>query len=169
MHTPLETEIAKRFGVLPNFFRLTAADPKITAHLWGFAQFAYLDNPLPSVFKERLFVYLSRFCEIRYCIARHVGFLVGLGFPAGDSSGLPQTVESVLPLLRRPLPYGDALLPLLAACAELDSPLSSFPAPDSVGEQRLSRARRTSFSKRPTHRLRPRPCGGRSERATWSN
>jgi hypothetical protein len=25
-------------------------------------------------------VYLSRFCEVRYCIARHVGFLVGLGY-----------------------------------------------------------------------------------------
>ena len=137
MITPLETEIAKRFGILPNFFRLTAADPKMSANLWGFAQCAYLDNPLPSLFKERLFVYLSRFCEVRYCIARHVGFLVGLGFPAGDSSSLPQTVESVLPLLRRPLLHGDALLPLFAACAEFDSPLSSFPAPDSLGEQAL--------------------------------
>ena len=78
MNTPIENEIAKRFGILPNFFRLASSDPAIAANLWGFAQFAYLDNPLPSLFKERLFVYLSRFCEIRYCIARHVGFLVGL-------------------------------------------------------------------------------------------
>lgn len=169
MNTPLETEIAKRFGVLPNFFRLTAADPKITANLWGFAQFAYLDNPLPSLFKERLFVYLSRFCEIRYCIARHVGFLVGLGFPAGDSLSLPQTVESILPLLRRPLPQGDELLPFFAACDEFDSPLSCFPSPDSLESRRLSRVRRTSFSKLSTHRRRPRHCGGRSERATGSN
>ncbi len=137
MNTPLENEIAKRFGVLPNFFRLASSDPKIAANLWGFAQFAYLDNPLPSLFKERLFVYLSRFCEVRYCIARHVGFLVGLGYPAGDSSCLPQTVESILPLLRRPLPHRDGLLPLFAVCAEFDSPLSSFPAPDSPGEQAL--------------------------------
>ena len=82
-------------------------------------------------------MYLSRFCDIRYCIARHVGFLVGLGYPAGDSSCLPQKVEFILPLLRRPLPRGDELLPLFAACAELDSPLSSFPAPDSPGEQAL--------------------------------
>ena len=59
MDTLLENEIAKRFGVLPNFFRLSAADPKIAANLWGFAQFAYLDKSLPSLFKERLFVYLS--------------------------------------------------------------------------------------------------------------
>jgi len=137
MDTPFENEVAKRFGVLPNFFRLSTADPKIAASLWGFAQFAYLDNSLPSLFKERLFVYLSRFCEVRYCIARHVGFLVGLGHPAGDSSCLPQTVESVLPLLRRPLLHRDGLLPLLAVCAEFGSPLSFFPGPDTPGEQAL--------------------------------
>jgi hypothetical protein len=55
MNSPLENEVAKRFGVLPNFFRLASHDPTITANLWGFALFAYLDNPLPSLFKERLF------------------------------------------------------------------------------------------------------------------
>ncbi len=137
MNTPIENEIAKRFGILPNFFRLASSDPAIARNLWGFAQFAYLDNPLPSLFKERLFVYLSRFCDVRYCIARHVGFLAGLGYPAGDSSCLPQNVEFIVPLLRRPLPHGDDLLPLFAICAELATPLSSFPAPDSPGEQAL--------------------------------
>src|SRR5258705_11897140 len=109
MRTELESRVAARFGVLPNFFRLTTDDPKITENLWGFAQFAYLDNPLPSLLKERLFVYLSLFCEVRYCIARHVGFLVGLGRPAGDRSSLPETVAQVVLLIRRPLPRGDAL------------------------------------------------------------
>ena len=90
---PLKNQIQKRFGILPNFFCLASTDPTIATNLWGFAQFANLDNPLPSLFKERLFVYLSRFCEVRYCIARHVGFLAGLGYPAGDSSCLPQSVK----------------------------------------------------------------------------
>src|SRR5580698_10025357 len=137
MNTPLENEIANRFGILPNFFRLASSDPTIAANLWGFAQFAYLDNPLPSLFKERLFVYLSRFCEVRYCIARHVGFLAGLGYPAGDSSCLPQEVDLLLPMLRRSLPLGDGLSPLFAVCAVFESPLSSFPEPDSLGEQAL--------------------------------
>src|ERR1700733_4386616 len=107
----IERSVGDRFGVLPNFFRLAPETPEITEKLWGFAQVAYLDNPLPSVFKERLFVYLSRFCSARYCIARHVGFLVGLGYPAGDASCIPPAVESVLPLLRRPLPHGEGLLP----------------------------------------------------------
>jgi hypothetical protein len=52
--------------------------------LWLFAKSAYLDTPIPTLFKERLFVYLSRFCEVRYCITRHCGFLLGLGRSAGD-------------------------------------------------------------------------------------
>ncbi len=47
----LEKRIEERFGVLPNFFRLTPETPEITKKLWGFAEAAYLDNPLPSVFK----------------------------------------------------------------------------------------------------------------------
>jgi signal transduction histidine kinase len=137
LNTPLENDIAKSFGILPNFFRLASSDPAIAANLWGFAQFAYLDNPLPSLFKERLFVYLSRFCEVRYCIARHVGFLVGLGYPAGDSACPPQTLEAILPLLRRPLSSGERLLPHLEVCAALDAPLACFPEPDSAGEQAL--------------------------------
>jgi signal transduction histidine kinase len=82
-------------------------------------------------------VYLSRFCEVRYCIARHMGFLIGLGYPAGDSYCLPQKVEAILPLLRRSLPHGDGMLSLFAVCAAFDSPLSSFPAPDSPGEEGL--------------------------------
>src|SRR6478672_7829636 len=96
----LKERVAERFGVLPNFFRLTPETPGITEKLWGFAQAAYLDNPLPSLFKERLFVHLSRFCAVRYCIARHVGFLVGLGRPSGDPTVEPETVDTVIALLR---------------------------------------------------------------------
>ena len=44
----LEKRVVERFGVLPNFFRLTPETPEITEKLWGFAEAAYLDNPLPS-------------------------------------------------------------------------------------------------------------------------
>jgi PAS domain S-box-containing protein len=136
MRTELESKVAARFGVLPNFFRLTTDDPKITENLWRFAQFAYLDNPLPSLLKERLFVYLSLFCEVRYCIARHVGFLVGLGRPAGDPQCLPQSVDEVLPLLRRDLPFKSDLDQHLALCEGLG--MGSFPPePDSAQERAI--------------------------------
>ena len=72
--------------------------------MWAFTQAAYLDCPLPSLFKERLFVHLLRFCEVRYCIIRHGRFLAGIGRPAGDLDALPQTVEQITGLLRRPVP-----------------------------------------------------------------
>ena len=102
-------EVADRFGVLPNFFCTAEAAPGLLEELWKFAKSAYLDSPLPSLFKERLFVHLSRFCEIRYCIVRHVGFLIGQGRPAGDAAASVETVEQVIEMLQRPLPEGAAL------------------------------------------------------------
>ena len=107
-------EVGDRFGVLPNFFCSADAAPGLIEELWKFAKSAYLDSPLPSVFKERLFVHLSRFCEVRYCIVRHVGFLIGHGRPAGDSSADVETIEQVIEILRRPIPEGPALTNLLA-------------------------------------------------------
>jgi signal transduction histidine kinase/CheY-like chemotaxis protein len=106
-------EVTDRFGVLPNFFCSADAAPGLTEELWKFAKSAYLDSPLPSLFKERLFVHLSRFCEIRYCIVRHVGFLIGQGRPAGDAEATPETVEQVIEMLRRPLPEGPTLTSVL--------------------------------------------------------
>ena len=108
-HRSFAEEVTSRFGVLPNFFCSAPSAEGLVQELWKFAKSAYLDCPLPSLLKERLFVHLSRFCEVRYCIVRHVGFLIGEGHPAGDASVLPQTIEQVLTLLRRPLPDADGL------------------------------------------------------------
>jgi len=43
----LENRVEKRFGVLSSFFRLAPETPEITERVWGFAEAAYLDNPLP--------------------------------------------------------------------------------------------------------------------------
>jgi PAS domain S-box-containing protein len=133
----LETRVEERFGVLPNFFLLAAETPEITEKLWGFAQAAYLDNPLPSVFKERLFVHLSRFCAVRYCIARHVGFLVGLGRPAGDPNVRTQSVTDVVKLLRRPFPRGQELQSRLSLCAACPAPIVEMPMPDTQMEDAI--------------------------------
>lgn len=133
--TELEVAVEKRFGVLPDFFRVGSETPEITANLWAFAQMAYLDNPLPSLFKERLFVRLSRFCEVRYCIARHVGFLVGLGRPSGDSQCPVHTVEEVVRLLQRPFPRGPQLVPFYSLCANSHAPLEELPGAGSDVER----------------------------------
>ncbi|MGB8659059.1 MAG: PAS domain S-box protein, partial [Candidatus Acidiferrum sp.] len=123
----LQRLVADRFGVLPNFFRLSPETPEITEKLWGFAQAAYLDSPFPSVFKERLFVFLSRFCAVRYCIARHAGFLVGLGRPAGDKDARAEVIVDVVKLLRRPFPRGPELQTRLSFCSKCPAPLLEMP------------------------------------------
>jgi PAS domain S-box-containing protein len=133
----LKERVAERFGVLPNFFRLASETPEITEKMWGFAQAAYLDNPLPSVFKERLFVHLSRFCAVRYCIARHVGFLTGLGRPAGDANAAIQGVEAVVKLLQCPFPRGHALELCLSLCASCPAPLVEMPSADTQMEEAI--------------------------------
>jgi len=133
----LEKRVEERFGVLPNFFRLAPETPEITEKLWGFAQAAYLDNPLPSVFKERLFVNLSRFCAVRYCIARHVGFLVGLGRPAGDPTVRTQSIADVVKLLRRPFPRGQELQSRLSLCVACPAPIVEMPMPDTQMEDAI--------------------------------
>jgi PAS domain S-box-containing protein len=129
--------VEERFGVLPNFFRLTPEIPEITEKLWGFAEAAYLDNPLPSLFKERLFVQLSRFCAARYCIARHVGFLTGLGRPSGDAQASINQVEDVVRLLQRPLAIGSELELRLSLCATCPAPLADMPTSDSQVEDAI--------------------------------
>jgi PAS domain S-box-containing protein len=133
----LQRRVSERFGVLPNFFRLSPETPEITEKLWGFAEAAYLDNPLPSVFKERLFVYLSRFCAVRYCIARHTGFLIGLGRPSGDKDARAETVMDVVKLLRRPLPRGPEIKECLSFCSTSAAPLIEMPLADTQMEGAL--------------------------------
>jgi PAS domain S-box-containing protein len=135
--TDLAHRIGERFGVLPNFFRLAPETPEITEKLWGFAQVAYLDNPLPSVFKERLFIHLSRFCAVRYCIARHVGFLVGLGHPAGDQDARTQSILEIVNLLRRPFPRGPDLQRRLSVCGASSAPLVEMPSADTEIEDAI--------------------------------
>ena len=131
VNTAFRREVADRFGVLPNFFCSADAAPGLIEELWKFARSAYLDSPLPSLFKERLFVHLSRFCRVRYCIVRHVGFLTGLGRPAGDASAPVDTVNHVIELLRRPVPEDPALS---ASLARLERMPPGGPLPEARSE-----------------------------------
>lgn len=129
--------VRRRFGLLPNFFRIASETPEIAEELFGFAERAYFDIPLPSLFKERLFVWLSRFCPVRYCIARHTGFLVGLGHASGDPRVEVQSPEKVVHLLKRRFPRAAELDRCISLCADSPSPLAELPAPDSVLEQAI--------------------------------
>ena len=135
-HSSFHEQVAKRFRLVPNFFVSTPDAPEIIERLWAFAAAAYLDNPIPTLFKERLFVFLSRFCPVRYCIVRHCGFLVGYGDAAGDPAGHTQTIEQVIELLQTPPPWRRDLEPVYRGLAALKKPVD-WPAPGSEIEDQL--------------------------------
>lgn len=134
--SPFHQDVAKRFRLVPNFFVSTPDAPEIIERLWGFAAAAYLDNPIPTLFKERLFVFLSRFCPVRYCIVRHCGFLLGYGHSAGDPAAPAQTVEQAVELLRKPPPWRRPLEPVYACLAAIDKTID-WPASDTQLEDCL--------------------------------
>src|SRR4026208_869746 len=53
-HSACKEQVAKRFRLVPNFFVSAPDAPEIVERLWLFAAAAYLDNPIPTLFKERL-------------------------------------------------------------------------------------------------------------------
>ena len=72
-------QVEKRFRLVPNFFVSTPDAPEIIERLWAFAAAAYLDNPIPTLFKERLFVFLSRFCRSATALCATPDFLSAMG------------------------------------------------------------------------------------------
>ena len=134
--TAFEREVASRFGLVPNFFASAPDAPEIIAKLWDFAKAAYLDNPIPSLFKERLFVYLSRFCDVRYCIVRHCAFLLGLGHASGDTGVAVQSVSQVIKLLNTAPPWDRDINSILGGLESADV-LAEWPEPESEVEDWL--------------------------------
>ena len=132
-----EQEIENRLGLVPNLFLSTPAAPEVLQQFWLEEQAAYLDNSLPSLFKERLFVYLSRFCDARYCVIRHAGFLLGQGYPAGDRTAPPQSVADVMALLRYLPPHASHLQAALQVLLAAPGALTSLPQAGEPVEQAL--------------------------------
>lgn len=128
----LEHEIEGRLGLVPNMFRSSDTAAAQAQGLWLYAKASYLDNPLPALFKERLCVVLARNHGTRYGLARHVGFLMGYGHPAGDASCPPQSPAEVLALLGAPVFSAAVLSESLAILAI--QPAGAVPPPASTAE-----------------------------------
>src|SRR5262249_17299938 len=89
---------------------------------------AYINNPLPVLFREKLFAYLSRYCAVPYCIICHSCALRPLGMTSAE----------VLAYLTEPAPETEIEISkycdLLAA---QPSPLEEWPAPGSSLDESL--------------------------------
>jgi hypothetical protein len=119
----------RAFGLVPNFSALLQT--LLSSFARPGAKSTYLDTPIPTLFKERLFVYLSRFCEVRYCITRHFGFALGLGRSAGDPDAPVMTITQVIRLLQRAVPAEECARAALARLEALAEPID-WPARETM-------------------------------------
>lgn len=75
----IQAEIQATLGFVPPFFGPAFQNPQVLENLWQQTLIAYLHNPLPALFKEKLSAYLSRFCAIPYCMICHSCSLHSMG------------------------------------------------------------------------------------------
>lgn len=92
----IRAEIEEKFGFFPPFF-VPAQHNAVLENLWQQTLSAYINNPLPTLFKEKLFAYLSRYCVVPYCVVCHSCSLRALGMEA----------QEVLKLLESPPPIAE--------------------------------------------------------------
>jgi hypothetical protein len=114
-------DIDRRFGFVPPFFEPAIGVPPVLENLWRQTLSAYVENPLPALFREQLFAYLARYCAVPYCIVCHSCALRPLGMTAAE----------VLALLESPPPEADEIGAQLAALMDARAPLAAWPEPGS--------------------------------------
>jgi signal transduction histidine kinase/CheY-like chemotaxis protein len=123
-------EITRRLGYFPPLFEPAARVPSVLRTLWLEMKVSYLDNPLPGLFKEKLFAYLSRFCGPSYALIAHGCALRGLGMSGPE----------ILELLEEPPPALEFdLVEPLAALWSTAGPLKSWPEAGSKLDRGLFR------------------------------
>jgi signal transduction histidine kinase len=144
-HRPtFQQEVLDRFGLVPNFFQSAPEAAEMVERIWDFAEGMYIENPIPSLSKERLFVYLSRFCEVRYCIVRHCGFLIGLGYSSGDPLVQVESIAQAIKLLETPTPWQRDLNAVLLRLEAISTPVD-WPEPETELEDCLFAAATVVF------------------------
>jgi phosphoserine phosphatase RsbU/P len=78
----IKEEIIKKLGFIPPFFEPAYSSPLMLENLWQQTVSAYLDNPLPDLFKEKLAALIARYCSVPYCLICHSSTLKPLGMSA---------------------------------------------------------------------------------------
>ena len=120
----IKAEIEGKFGFFPPFFSPALYTPQVLENLWHQTVNAYVNNPLPALFKEKLSAYLSRFCVVPYCMICHSCSLYFLGIQA----------KEVLELLESPPPTVAEIDEHLLILAAASNSLTVWPESNSALE-----------------------------------
>ncbi|HEY9671176.1 MAG TPA: hypothetical protein V6D11_07025, partial [Waterburya sp.] len=120
----IKAEIKEKIDFFPPFFSPALQTPQVLEHLWHQTVNAYVNNPLPALFKEKLSAYLSRFCVVPYCMICHSCSLYFLGMQA----------QEVLELLESPPPTLAEIDEHLLVLAAAPYSLTSWPESNSALE-----------------------------------
>ncbi|WP_341530809.1 ATP-binding protein [Nostoc sp. UHCC 0302] len=123
----IKAEIKAKFGFIPPFFLPAEQTPEILENLWQQTLSAYVNNPLPALFKEKLSAYLSRFCAVPYCMICHSCTLRPLGMSAVE----------VLKLLESPFPTAREIEEHLKILTAQSNSLINWPESNSALETSL--------------------------------
>ncbi len=132
----IKTEIERLFGIFPSFFHPVLDTPETLESLLQQALTSYVNNPLPAVFKEKLFARLSRHCATPYCLVTHSCMMRFLGQSAGE---IARVLESPTPATEADL---EEPLHMLAAAT---APMPVWPEPGSRQEEALLLCAEISF------------------------
>lgn len=111
--------IEARLGECPSFFDIATDSRAVMSRLWRRMVEAVLDSPIPNSFTERAFAYLSRFCDVPYCLAWRTASLLAY-----------VEAPDIVALLERPFPGDEEQRKILAWLRSLDASDGAWPRPD---------------------------------------
>jgi diguanylate cyclase (GGDEF)-like protein/PAS domain S-box-containing protein len=134
----IKAEIENRLGFFPPIFTPALESPRVLQNLWQQSLSAYHDNPLPELFKEKLFARLSVYCASPYSIVTHSCYLRRLGVSAAE----------ILRILEQQAPSTEVEIgKLIDLLKHQHHPLRSFPEHKSDLENHLLGCCHFSFLK----------------------
>ncbi len=82
----VKDEIIQRFGFFPPFFEPAMETPSVLENLWQQTLSAYVENPLPALFKEKLAALIAKYCSVPYCLICHTSTLRPLGMKGAEAN-----------------------------------------------------------------------------------
>ncbi|MDX1932008.1 MAG: SpoIIE family protein phosphatase [Capsulimonadales bacterium] len=125
MEKHIEAQIEAAFGFVPPLFRRLRSHPQLLESLWLQARTAHIENPLPTLFKEKLAAFLSRYSPVPYALISHSVAWNALGGSPGE----------IVAFLETPPSDPDELRAVLSSLPDAAFGAATFPA-DGTAEER---------------------------------